>query len=260
MTEDSPTSKSRRTLAPVGPLPQRSEVVDDSGDDVPVYRTPTRRERRARGHDHDPEDSRSFARAGVDLVDDLARRQFGAGFNDEIKTIVATTLERQLNQIVRRAYEDRTTEVNTASVPAVRAESRWSAIVLAMTVIGLVLSILLGAFVALRLADRLSSLDTMQRERIATMEARITEAQNRQIELETQAKAQQAAIDLAIKDHERRVALLEARQMALIVYLMESVGRLLKDRNIPVPEAPPILRIAEAEAEAFFKPQQSQRP
>jgi len=201
-----------------------------------------------------------MSRSAVELADAAIRRRVGSGFDPEAKEMFADELERQVDRLIAHVSEreEKTDRIEIAP-PKPQAQPRNSAGILILTTctaVLLVFAILAGALVGVRLADRLTAVDAAQRERIASVEARVVEAENRQIELkaklsETENKV--GAADTVLSDHERRVKILEERQSALVVYLLESTGLLLEDRGIKAPTVPPILRISEAEAELRSK-------
>lgn len=173
----------------------------------------------------------------------------------------ADELEHQVDRLIATVTaerEERTDRIEAAP-PKGQQATRNSAGILILTTctaVLLVFAILAGALVGVRLADRLTAVDAAQRERIASVEARVVEAENRQIELKakvSEAEGKVIAADTVLSDHERRVKILEERQSALVVYLLESTSLLLEDRGIPAPNVPPILRISEAEAELRSK-------
>lgn len=199
-----------------------------------------------------------MSRGAVELADAAVRRRLGTGFDAKAKQLIADELEHQVDRLIATFREEKTDRIEIAP-PKPQQAPRNSAGILILTTctaVLLVFAILGGALVGVRLADRLTAVDAAQRERIASVEARVVEAENRQIELKaklTETESKVGAADTVLSDHERRVKILEERQSALVVYLLESTGLLLEDRGIKAPTVPPILRISEAEAELRSK-------
>ncbi|HVH97141.1 MAG TPA: hypothetical protein VM869_00460 [Enhygromyxa sp.] len=199
--------------------------------------------------------------AAVARADAAMRERLGVGLDAGVQAVIADELDRQFDRLIVTLREDRgeqTDRIETASGDG-KAPGRSSAAMLTLavsTAVLLVFAILAGALLSFRFADRLTTLDATQREKIAKVEARVIEAENRQLEIKAKlsdAEGKVASADTKLVDHERRVKLIEERQEALVVYLLESTGLLLKDRGIPEPFVPPILRISAAEAELRSK-------
>lgn len=195
--------------------------------------------------------------AVVDVVDEALRRRVGFGIEGPIKSMISDELNKQVELAmakIRSEFDrpDPTDRIELAPPAARQPESGTSPIGVLLlsvtTAVLLVAAIMVGAAIAFRFADRLTTSEATQRERIAAVEARVIEAENRQFELKARLSEIESKYEL-IDDHERRVRKLEERQTALVVFLLECNRRLLKDRGIPIPTVPPILRIAEAEAE-----------
>lgn len=171
-------------------------------------------------------------------------------------------LAKLFDMFTKMAVNAATSEAKTHASPAPsnRVAARSGLTISIATAVGLMLAILIGSAMLWALADRVGRLDAAQRERLATVEARIAEAENRQLELKAAAEAKQRALEAEAMQHETRLSKVEERQAALVVYLVVSVNALLEDRGIAVPKPPPILRIAEAEAEDAFMLQQKDKP
>jgi hypothetical protein len=282
MSGEDPKTRTAR-LQSLGPESRHvTDVDEEPADDVPRTRRTTRRDRRKtedqeRDRDREREHSRSFAQATIDKIDVLARQRFGAGLSPELRVLVADELEHQLARAVARLQEGRdpgssgvisvplvppnsganaTNAANPVAVPIARAAIVTSVV----SAVVLLLTIMVGAVVAGRLADRLTSLDASQRERILAAEARLTDSENRQIELTKKVDDQHSKDSATDAEQERRLKLLEDRQMALVYYLLYSVEELLKDRGIQLPHVPTTLRIAEAEAEDVLGPKAKAKP
>jgi hypothetical protein len=193
------------------------------------------------------EDSGVLARAVLDQADALVRRQFGAGLPDEAKAFAVKIAREAIDEWAHQREEASTT--STRRVPAFQPATSTGFVVSIVTAVGLVVAILIGSVLALRITDRLASIDAAGRERMTAVEARLAEAENKQLDLRKDYDASVKSNEITIADHTKRIGQLEARQNMLTIYVMESLRRLLKERGIPEPDVPRGLRIAEIEAE-----------
>lgn len=223
-----------------------AEAVQSADDGVPVHRGRAHPER---GREPAREDSGMLARAVLDRADAYVRRQFGAGLSDDAKALAVEVARETIDAWVHQREDVTTSRHRVPSSLSPQPAPRTGLVVSIVTAVGLVAAILVGSVLALRITDRLAALDAVGRERMTIMETRLAEAESRSLELRKDYEARMKTAETAETDHAQRIAQLEARQNAMTIYMMESLRRLLKAQGIPEPPVPPILRIAEAEAE-----------
>jgi hypothetical protein len=167
----------------------------------------------------------------------------GSGIPDGLKELAVDAMRQRVDDWIVASREDKPGTDNAGPAPVARP-----ALVLAVvTAIVLALAVVIGSLVAMELTNRLLDMDRAQTERITGLEARIADAENLQLELKANALAQDALSKNVAADLERRVKQAEARQDALVIYLLEGINKLLVERKISPPDVPPILQIARAQ-------------
>jgi len=164
----------------------------------------------------------------------------GAGIPSELKEFAVDAVRQRVDDWMLTSKNDKADQV---SPPA----SRPAFVLAIVTAIVLAIAVIVGAMVAMELTNRLLDMDRAQTERVTGLEARIADAENLQLELKANALAQEAVAKTVSADLERRVKQAEARQDALVIYLLEGINKLLEERKIRTPDVPPILQIAKAE-------------
>lgn len=207
---------------------------DPDAEGVPVNRNrPSRRD-----------ESGAFTRAALEHVDKAVRRQLGHGLPDEIKELTATILSEKIAEWVT----DEPSSARTRTQPQYRPPQsiglhRWAFGIATVTAIALMLTIVAASVVAMQMLNRLGDIDKAQ----AVLAARVAETESRQLELRSDILSKQKAADETLAAHTRQIEQIQTRQDALVIYALEGMDRLLRERKIDPPDIPPILQIAKAE-------------
>jgi len=187
-----------------------------------------------------------MARSFVDQIDGFASQKLGRGLPAELKSLATDLLAERFDTLISSIKDELNKDrTQRFAVPPSQGPNlnRWTFVISIVTAILLVLSLIVGSVVVIRITDRVMNFDFEHKERIAERNKKVIESETKHLEL--RAETLQAKNELA--KHDLRLDKVEARQDALIIYLLESVSRLLKDRKIPQPDIPPILQIARAE-------------
>lgn len=215
----------------------------DSDDGIPIYRV------RARNR----EESGAIAKTLLDKANDVSLRRLGRGVPDELRAIMADALTDGVENIVSSIREEFSRSKNLKDGVPIQEQStgfglqRWAFVISIVTTIVLIMSLIIGSLAIMRMTDRFLEANAAHRADMDKLSVKISDAETEQLKLATEFEVERSAADEIHANHERRISQSEARQDALVIYLLEGVNRLLKDRRIPPPDIPPILQIAKAE-------------
>lgn len=199
----------------------------DSDTSIPVHRN--RRKTR--------EESGAFARALLDEIDQLARRHAGLVLPSAFKDAAAASARSLVEEWAAKPEgSGRAATYPDYSPPPQSTLHRWAFAISIATAMMLVLAIVVMSLVAMQVTNRLASSD----KEAAVLTARVVDVENDQIALKAEVTASEA-------DLKNNIVQIQARQDALIIYCLEGMDKLLKERKIQPPDIPPILQIAKSE-------------